>query len=77
MGIVVWFFRIAIYLTAGAWVLTIVYAQLNCSMFKSFGNQCTGHELLVWMYPVITAPFGGIAFLVLIIMAIFHWGIRN
>lgn len=77
MGVVAWFFRIALCLAAAAWVLTIVYAQLNCSMFKSFGTQCNGYQTVVWIYPIITAPVGGIATLILIMMAIFHWGVRN
>lgn len=45
-------------LVAALFVLTIVWAQLVCSLIPSIGRQCRGPELDTWMVPFFLAPFG-------------------
>jgi len=51
--------RNAIFLiVAGLFILTIVWAQLVCSLIPSIGTQCRGPELDAWMVPFFLAPLG-------------------
>ncbi len=51
--------RNAIFLiVAAVFVLTVVWAQLVCSLIPSIGRQCRGPELDAWMVPFFLAPFG-------------------
>ena len=61
----------AIYaVVAALWIVFVVYAQLTCSLIPSVGTHCHDPTLDVWMLPFLTAPFGGLAILGLILTAL-------
>ena len=37
------------------WLSTIIYAQAHCNLL---GAACYGGDHLVWLVPILTAPFG-------------------
>jgi hypothetical protein len=39
-------------------VLSIIFAQANCSIIPAFGPTCSGEAGDVWMFPFLTAPIG-------------------
>jgi hypothetical protein len=45
-------------LTAAFYLLTVLWAQLNCSLIPVIGRQCRGPELDAWMIPFFLAPIG-------------------
>ena len=45
-------------LMAGFYLLTIIWAQLNCSLIPALGRQCRDPELDAWTIPFILAPIG-------------------
>jgi hypothetical protein len=61
-------------LAAGFYLLTILWAQLNCSMVQAFGRQCRDPELDIWTIPFALAPIGIPA---LIGAAQMLWGARR
>jgi len=61
-------------LAAVFYLLTIVWAQANCSLIPAFGRQCRGPELDAWMIPFFLAPIGIPA---LIGVAVMLWGPRR
>jgi hypothetical protein len=45
-------------LAAAFYLLTVLWAQLNCSLIPVIGRQCGGPELDAWMIPFFLAPIG-------------------
>lgn len=45
-------------LAAAFYLLTVVWAQANCSLIPEFGRQCLGPEFDAWMVPFFLAPIG-------------------
>ncbi|CCE09129.1 hypothetical protein BRAS3843_3040014 [Bradyrhizobium sp. STM 3843] len=61
-------------LTATFYVLTVLWAQLNCSLIPMLGSPCHGSERDAWMVPLFLAPIGVPA---LIGLAVMLWGPRR
>jgi hypothetical protein len=77
MSVVGAFLRIVIFLIAGGWLLTILYAQFTCSLFTWIGTQCHGDANLVWLYPFVTAIIGIPALVIASMITAVRWGLRN
>jgi hypothetical protein len=45
-------------LAAVFYLLTILWAQANCSLVPALGRQCDGPEFDAWMIPFFLAPIG-------------------
>ncbi len=45
-------------IVAALFVVTIVWAQRECSLIPAIGTQCRGAEADAWMVPFFVAPFG-------------------
>ena len=56
------------------YLLTILWAQLNCSLIPAMGRGCGGSELDVWMVPFFLTPIGIPAIVGVISML---WGRRR
>ncbi len=56
------------------YLLTIVWAQLNCSLIPAIGRRCGATEIDVWMIPFFLAPIGIPAIIGVISML---WGARR
>jgi hypothetical protein len=61
-------------LTAASYLLTIAWAQANCSLLPVLGRQCNGPDRDVWMIPLFLAPIGIPA---VIGVAVMLWGPRR
>lgn len=61
-------------LAAGFYLLTVLWAQLNCSLIPALGRQCQSTELDGWMIPFFLAPIGVPALIGTIQML---WGSRS
>jgi hypothetical protein len=46
------------FLLAGLWLGFIVWAQSECSISHSFGNQCRNGEGDIWLLPFLYSPIG-------------------
>jgi len=53
------------------YLLTIIWAQLNCSLIPAVGRHCGGPELDAWMVPFFLAPIGVPAIIGVVLMV---WG---
>ena len=58
-------------LAAAFYLLTVLWAELNCSLIPVIGRQCHGPERDTWMIPFFLAPIGIPA---LIGTAVMLWG---
>ena len=55
------------------WLILIGLAQVNCSIFPSFGRQCSHGEGDIWLLPFMYSPIGGIALLVWVAITLVRW----
>jgi hypothetical protein len=55
-------------LAAIFYLLTIVWAQANCSLIPVLGRQCYGHDLDAWMIPFFLTPVGIPALIGVVVM---------
>ena len=50
--------QIIIVIIGGGWFVTLLQAQLTCSLIQSIGPHCTNGKGEIWMLPMFTAAIG-------------------
>jgi hypothetical protein len=50
--------QVIIVIIGGGWFVTLLQAQLTCSLIQSIGPHCTNGKGEIWMLPMFTAVIG-------------------